>query len=571
MELQEFLALVSSKTDKAPIQTGQRYSACCPAHEDEHPSLSVAEGHEGKILVKCFAGCTVGAVCSALGIELSDLFESPTSNQGEQKQVVYSYRDEGGRELYRKIRIEPGFNGRNKAFYIERLTENGQTIRNLKGCRRVLYRLPEVQKGISNGRPIFLVEGEKDADKLSLYGLIATTSLESIKWEEAYTQHLKDADVVLLYDMDETGVRRKELLCDNLFKKVKSLRVIDLPGLEYQDSHGQDISNWLEMGHTIAELLEIVTKTPTYYPQDKGKICAMSLEEFLDMAIPKREMLLGPFLPSQGLAMLYAKRGVGKTHVALGIACAVAQGGDFLKWSAPKPHKVLYIDGEMPAIAMQERLRRIAANETLDLAAKKDLVLITPDLQDGAMPDLSTRSGRESIEEFVENSDLVIIDNLSSLFRTGLENEADSWQPAQDWALELRKRGKSVLFIHHAGKGGNQRGTSKKEDILDTVISLKHPSNYRSEQGARFEVHYEKTRHFAGEEAAPFHVQLREDEKTGLWNWEITQVQTDPILINVAELTKEGRTIHEIMGKTNLSKSQVETKQKKAREMGFIT
>jgi hypothetical protein len=74
--------------------------------------------------------------------------------------------------------------------------------------------------------------------------------------------------------------------------------------------------------------------------------------------------------------------------------------------------------------------------------------------------------------------DLIVLDNLSTLVRSGRENESESWLPVQEWALQLRKRGKSILFVHHAGKTGQQRGTSKKEDVLDTVISLKRPKDY---------------------------------------------------------------------------------------------
>ena len=68
------------------------------------------------------------------------------------------------------------------------------------------------------------------------------------------------------------------------------------------------------------------------------------------------------------------------------------------------------------------------------------------------------------------------------------------------------KKWKSILFVHHAGKRGQQRGTSKKEDILDVVIVLKQPQGYSTDQGACFEINYEKTRHFAGSDAAPFKV-----------------------------------------------------------------
>ena len=110
---------------------------------------------------------------------------------------------------------------------------------------------------------------------------------------------------------------------------------------------------------------------------------------------------------------------------------------------------------------MQERLQKIVA-----MSDKHDdkgfFKLLTPDLQDHVMPDLSLQEGRDAIEGFVQDADLIVIDNISCLFRSGNENEAESWQEAQEWALDLRRRGKSVLFVHHAGKSGNQRGTSKK-------------------------------------------------------------------------------------------------------------
>ena len=74
----------------------------------------------------------------------------------------------------------------------------------------------------------------------------------------------------------------------------------------------------------------------------------------------------------------------------------------------------------------------------------------------------------------------------------------------QEWALEQRRAGRSVAFVHHAGKGGQQRGTSRREDVLDTVIALRKPADHKPDQGARFELHYEKSRGFYGNDAKPF-------------------------------------------------------------------
>lgn len=572
MMIEEFNQIIESKTGKPIKKSGMGYSACCPAHDDTTPSLSISQAEDGKMLIKCFAGCSTEDICSSLGIRVADLFPEKINQESisSTKRTTYPYHDEQGAVLFSKIRIEPGSDGKPKNFFYERYDNAGNVVKNLNGCRRVLYRLPELIKAIHDKKTVFLVEGEKDANKLMQCGLIATTAPESLKWSHEFTEVLKDADVVILYDMDKTGIERKDLLCKNLSEKTKRLRIVDLPGLEYQDSHGKDISDWLLSGHTTEEFLKIVEKTPDHVPYvKKNKITAISMEEFLNLELPKREMLIAPFLPTQGLCLLYAKRGVGKTHVALGIAYAIASGGEFLKWRAPNPKKVIYVDGEMPAIIMQERLKRIFVTQDLKPPSSDFLKLITPDLQEGPMPDLSTTEGRILMEELIEDRDLIIIDNISTLFRSGTENEAESWEAGQEWALDLRRKGKSVLFIHHAGKGGQQRGTSKKEDILDAVISLKHPEGYSADQGACFEVNFEKTRHFAGADAASFQVSLQEQED-GLWVWEINEPPIDSEVLMVAEKIKDGLTIEKISQLTNLTKSQIETRKKKAKKLGLI-
>jgi AAA domain len=87
------------------------------------------------------------------------------------------------------------------------------------------------------------------------------------------------------------------------------------------------------------------------------RVKAVDLDRFLSMAIPPRAMMLEPWLPMQGLAMIYAPRGTGKTRMAHGVVHAVATGTGFLRWTAPQPRRVLLLDGEMPATTLQEMLR----------------------------------------------------------------------------------------------------------------------------------------------------------------------------------------------------------------------
>ncbi|MBY0109654.1 MAG: AAA family ATPase [Candidatus Babeliaceae bacterium] len=346
--------------------------------------------------------------------------------------------------------------------------------------------------------------------------------------------------------------------------------MVALPGLEYREKHGLDVTDWFEMGNTIERFNELVDQTPDYAPApENGRLYVVTHTQLLDMKLPPREMLLAPFLPSQGLVLLSAQRGVGKTHVGLGIAYAVASGGTFLKWHAPMPQPVLYVDGEMPAVTMQERLAMIKAmsNKHPEL---NYLQVLTPDLQpkDKSMPDLSTQEGREEVELLAKNVVLVVIDNISCMFRKGGENDSDSWQDAQSWALGLRRQGKSILFVHHAGKSGQQRGTSKREDILDTAIMLEHPDDYKREEGARFNVIFTKSRHFFGEDARPFQAHLKKDgDKT---QWQLSAASQEEETEQVALLKNQGYTIKRIEEATGLTKSMIETRTKKAEDAGLI-
>ncbi len=291
-------------------------------------------------------------------------------------------------------------------------------------------------------------------------------------------------------------------------------------------------------------------------------LIAHNVAEFLALNIPPRDQILAPILQTQSLSMIYAKRGIGKTHIALNIAYAIASGGKFMQWQAPVPRKVLYLDGEMPARAMQERLAAIIKESDKE-AAPDYFRLITPDMQELGMPDISTEEGQAKLEPFIEDAEFIIVDNISTLARTGKENEAEGWLPIQGWALRLRSQGKSVLFVHHAGKGGQQRGTSRREDVLDLVIELKQPEDYSADQGARFEVHFVKARHLTGLDAKPFEAQL------GPERWTCRSIENSEMKKIVELKEQDGMTYREIALELGISKTKAERLYKKFYDQKF--
>src|SRR6266542_1672286 len=320
-----------------------------------------------------------------------------------------------------------------------------------------------------------------------------------------------------------------------------------------------------------------VPDTPAVHPEtrtaaaaDPG-LCVLTLSEFLTREFPEREAILAPWLLTQSLSMIHAWRGVGKTHVALGIAYAVATGRRFLTWQAPLPRRVLYIDGEMPAPALKARLTAMVVADDGDFDPE-NLLILTPDVQDGPMPDLATAQGQAIVQAIAiaKRVELIIVDNISTLCRNaGPENDAESWRAPQEWALQMRRAGRSVLFVHHSGKGGAQRGSSKKEDTLDVVINLKRPADYESNEGAKFEIHFEKYRNGAGDEAKPIEAALTTDNdgRAG-WTWRLVEESTYD---RVVALANEGLRPNDIAAELGINKSNVSRHMKRGRAVGAIT
>jgi putative DNA primase/helicase len=185
------------------------------------------------------------------------------------------------------------------------------------------------------------------------------------------------------------------------------------------------------------------------------------------------------------------------------------------------------------------------------------------------MPDLATAEGQAAIEVHLDGIDLLILDNLSALCRYGKENEGESWLPVQGWALSLRRRGMAVVFVHHAGKSGTQRGTSRREDLLDTIITLKRSSDYSPEQGLRCEVHFEKTRAIIGDAAKPVEVQL-ETGSGGQAVWTTRDLE-DIKQRRAFELYDAGATVREVAEELGIGKSsahRLRTKWDKSRDKG---
>ncbi|RPI60691.1 MAG: hypothetical protein EHM48_06830, partial [Planctomycetaceae bacterium] len=197
--------------------TGQnQWQARCPVHDDQHASLSVGCGKDGRALVYCQAGCSTFEIRRVLDIPWSAFFPADSTAKSPSRIVAtYDYRDAAGELLFQTVRMEP------KDFRQRRPDGNGGWIWELGDTPRVLYRLPELLKA-DPAKWIIIVEGEKDADNLTSLGLVATCNpMGAGKWHKLSDDSvLHGRRVAIIPDKDEPGRKHAQDVADRLAGKA---------------------------------------------------------------------------------------------------------------------------------------------------------------------------------------------------------------------------------------------------------------------------------------------------------------------------------------------------------------
>jgi putative DNA primase/helicase len=375
--------------------------------------------------------------------------------------------------------------------------------------------------------------GAKDDGAAWLGSLVAKVGLATENKLEVLKAQVAEATQIIKF-----GLLTKQQVVDRFDQIARAIKLAE--------EFGADEVQQAMAGFETASVFEIPDSTGT----KRDKVTSVDLQEFLTRDYPPRELMLSPWLPRQGLAMAHGYRGFGKTLMAHGSSWAIATGAGFWRWKAPEPRRVVVVDGEMPASDLQTRLRTIQENSDLRPAPGYFRIAAADTFRDG-LPDLSNQSMQGFYSDVVADADFILLDNISTLCPGAQENDADGWAVMQAWILLLRRQGKSVLLVHHDGKGGQQRGTSKKEDVLDTVISLRRPPDYTADQGCRLEVRFTKSRGFHGPDAEPFEARLVGN------TWVLSDIKAGDDDDTLKTLRKQGLTIRDIADRTGLSKSTV--------------
>ncbi len=323
---------VLERLDSAKPIGDARWQALCPAHDDRDPSLSLGLGDEGRVLLKCHAGCSTEEIISALNLDLADLFDGKKRQNGDSKREIvatYDYPDESGERLFQVVRYEP------KDFRQRRPDGNGGWSWKLGDTRRVPYRLPEVVRTAKAGGKVAVVEGEKDVQALEAKGLVATTAPGGAgKWRPEYAEFLRGAQVGVIADADEPGRKHAAEVAKSLEGIAASVRVLE------PAAGCKDVSEHLAAGKPLSELVPAdeagpVTQGP---PPDTGKLLgqvASTIRRYVVVSDEQRD--------AQALWVLHAHAIEGAdTTPYLSISSAEKQSGksrdlEVLAQLAPRP------------------------------------------------------------------------------------------------------------------------------------------------------------------------------------------------------------------------------------------
>jgi hypothetical protein len=464
--------------------TPGRHYALCP--ECSH-RRSTAEHRKAKVLGVTIDHKGVHGGCNHCGW---------TFGNGRANLTHHVYRDAAGVERFRKVRNAPG---REPRFWVERPDGKGGWRKGTKGVdTSILYRVDQVNEAVAHGRPIAVVEGEKDADRLWSIGVPATCNAHGAsepgkdpKWKPHHSEQLRGANIVVFNDNDEPGYAHADTACKLSLGVANTVRRLDLKPHWPEIGNREDVSDWLEKAGGNREKLDaLMAAAPPYAggANSHAQVDDQQPKSWKDGIITARALQAKQFKPvriilpeviPEGVTILAGKPKVGKSWLALDVCVAVAGHRLVLGDKRPVEGDALYLALEDNQRRLQKRIDKVMqhmpAPERLDVHTEWKRV---------------DQGGLEDIEAWLKSKAdprLIWIDTLAKIrpLTTGRNEQAYA---ADYRAIEGLQRlaGQyqvGIVLNHHLRKAASEddafddvSGTLGLTGAADTCIVMKRHS-----------------------------------------------------------------------------------------------
>lgn len=485
-------------------------------HDGDSPdTVAIGIGHDKRVLVHCFKGCGADDYTHALGLAMADLYDTPKPPSGLGTVVTsYTYTDADGTVVQYVDRYQP------KQFR-PRLPDG--THKHPPKNERVLYRLPGVIAQAKAGGTVYVVEGEKDADRLTQAGAVATTMPggTGMGWMEHYSEALLGADVAVIADRDPDGQG-----LTHARKVTASLQRHGIPHRILLAAVGKDVADHLAAGLGPGDLitpeqLDQAQADPPQEPeQDERlpededvvdqKVNAL-IGELLDTDdldnIPNLQPLIADMLFLDSLARVNGPSGHGKSFVTLDFAGCVGTGSDWHGHTTTQG-LVIYLVAE-GARGIRKRVRAWEQQYGMRMTGVKFLPrpIQAMDVEWLVL-----------IEACRRLRPALIIGDTQARITVGVEeNSATEMGRVVHRMEELRAQsGACVLLVHHKGLSGDHgRGSTAVKGAMQTELTV-------TKEGSRVMVATDKQ---------------KDTEELGKIGFTLTSVQLD------GEADEEGRPI----------------------------
>lgn len=353
----------------------------------------------------------------------------------------------------------------------------------MEGVSRVPYKLPEILKAAHD--PVLIVEGEKDADRLVSFGVVATTNPQGAgKWTPELNKWFKGKCCYILADNDDPGRKHAQAVAQNLYGVAEEIRVVDLPGLPDKG----DVCDWLDADETrTADLINLCQSQSIWTPnnsaeQSGDKLGFISAYDLGNMTFPPIKYIIPGYIP-EGATLLAGAPKLGKSWLVLDMALAVAHGGYCLGDVKCEQGDVLYAALEDNHRRLQSRLKKVFTYAGIRPELPKRLILKTEWPRFGA-------GGIEAFKAWLDDhpdARMIIVDVLAMFRALGKGKDQSPYEadylPIKALQGLAAEYGVAIIIVHHTRKSVADTdpfdaisGTLGLSGAADTALVLRRDS-----------------------------------------------------------------------------------------------
>lgn len=417
-------------------------------------------------------------------------------------EVIYEYHDDRGRLAYEVLKfaktaprrymqrrkhpkggwiwgLQEGTYGKVKSgdWFKAKADKKYEAEEHIDEAPRWLYRRDEVLKAKAEGRPIVLVEGEKDAETVRAWGITATTNAGGAKyWHESFDQDLAGADIIICHDNDDAGRQRASLRGASLSAVANTVRVLDLAEHWPEMPEKNDVSDWRDKaGGTAEQFAALIAKAPIWKPEPpKSRFHA---RQWCDLDRPGVELdyIIDEWMTERGRSVIGGPSGSGKSFLAIHAGMSIVRGVDFLGHQV-KQGGVIYQAGE-GGTGIWNRLK--AYRKHFNVPADEDVpIVILPSKIDLFSRDGDTQALIDEINAWklvmTQPLRVIFIDTLATATIGADENSGKDMSVVLANIAEIEEKcGAHVCLVHHMNADGKKlRGHTSIHANVDQVITV---------------------------------------------------------------------------------------------------